>query len=135
MKNNKTALVSVGIPTYNRPDGLERTLKCITNQTYKNLEIVVSDNCSTDLHIQKLVKSIQEKDSRVHYFRQKENIGSFSNFKFVLEQSTGEYFMWAADDDTWEDFYVAKLIHEFEQLGATDIRSLFSMSLSMTNSL
>ena len=43
---NKHPLVSVGIPTYNRPKGLKRLLKQIQNQTYKNIEIIVSDNCS-----------------------------------------------------------------------------------------
>ena len=43
-------LVTVGIPTYNRPKGLERTLQCILNQTYANLEIIISDNCSAPNH-------------------------------------------------------------------------------------
>ncbi|MBU4370171.1 glycosyltransferase [Patescibacteria group bacterium] len=46
MNNNNQQLVSVGIPTYNRPESLRRTLECITSQTYKNLEIIISDNCS-----------------------------------------------------------------------------------------
>ncbi len=42
--NEKQQLVSILIPTYNRPEGLRRALKCITGQTYKNLEIIVSDD-------------------------------------------------------------------------------------------
>ena len=46
-----TPMVTVGIPTFNRPEGLERTLACITKQTYTNLEIIVSDNCSMPANI------------------------------------------------------------------------------------
>ncbi|MBK7374561.1 MAG: glycosyltransferase [Chitinophagaceae bacterium] len=53
-----TPLVTVGIPTYNRPGGLERTLACITVQTYANLEIIVSDNCSADPRVLPVLEKI-----------------------------------------------------------------------------
>ncbi|MCA6544957.1 MAG: glycosyltransferase, partial [Pseudanabaena sp. M074S1SP2A07QC] len=95
----KKPLVSVGIPTYNRPNGLKRTLECITQQTYRNIEIIVSDNCSIDPNVEMVVKEFQSKDDRICYFRQLENKGAGANFLFVLKQSVGKYFMWAADDD------------------------------------
>ena len=49
-------LVSVGIPTFNRPEGLRRTLRLICNQTYRNLEILVSDNASPRSETQKIVQ-------------------------------------------------------------------------------
>jgi glycosyltransferase involved in cell wall biosynthesis len=108
--NEEQPLVSVGIPTYNRPSGLRRTLECITQQTYPNLEIIVSDNCSPDVEVAKVVQSFIELDHRIKYFRQPENIGAGNNFKFVLEKSSGEYFMWAADDDEWHPDYIKKLL-------------------------
>jgi glycosyltransferase involved in cell wall biosynthesis len=48
-------LVSIGVPTYNRPLGIKRVLDCLTNQTYTNLEIVISDNCSTDPEVEKVI--------------------------------------------------------------------------------
>lgn len=107
-------LVSVGIPTYNRPEGLRRTLDCITQQTYKNLEIIVSDNCSPNPEVERVVKEFKGKVNRIQYFRQSENKGAGNNFKFVLEKATGEYFMWAADDDEWEKFYIEQLLYEFK---------------------
>lgn len=103
-------LVSVGIPTYNRPDGLRKTLECITQQTYTNLEIIVSDNCSPNLEVSRVIQSFAEVDQRIKYFRQSENIGAGNNFQFVLEKSSGEYFMWAADDDEWHSDYIKKLL-------------------------
>jgi glycosyltransferase involved in cell wall biosynthesis len=118
-------LVSVGIPTYNRPEGLRRTLECITNQTYANLEIIVSDNCSPDPQVVNVVNEFKQVDSRIRFYRQDENIGAQHNFKFVLGQSTGKYFMWAADDDKWNDFYIAELVNCLETLGPQYVAANF----------
>ncbi|MBA7586653.1 hypothetical protein ES708_28657 [subsurface metagenome] len=80
-------LVSVGIPTYNRPEGINNTLSIFTKQTYKNLEIIVSDNCSENNDVKRIVRSYEEKDKRVNYYRQDANIGAANNFKYVLEKS------------------------------------------------
>jgi len=103
-------LVSVGIPTYNRPQGLRRTLECVTNQSYTNLEIIVSDNCSPGKETQDVVKEFANKDPRVKYYRQDKNEGGTFNFKFVLEKATGEYFAWIADDDEWDMFFIEKCL-------------------------
>lgn len=101
------SLVSVGIPCYNRPDGLRRTLECITRQTYENLEIVISDNFSENSGVEAIGREYAEKDSRIRYFRQEKNIGAYKNFEFVLNQSKGTYFMWASDDDLWDLDYIS----------------------------
>ncbi len=59
---NRLPLVSVGIPIYNRAKGLRRTLECITGQTYKNLEIVVSDNFSPGPEREASVREFMAKD-------------------------------------------------------------------------
>jgi FkbM family methyltransferase len=111
----KKPLVSVGIPTYNRPNGLKRTLECITQQTYRNIEIIVSDNCSIDPNVEMVVKEFQSKDDRICYFRQLENKGAGANFLFVLKQSVGKYFMWAADDDEWEPEFIEICLASFDE--------------------
>lgn len=110
MINEDLPVVSVGIPTYNRPDGLRRTLNCITSQTYKNLEIIVSDNFSDNEEVSKILTDYARIDNRIFFIRQSKNIGAFNNFKFVLERATGAYFMWAADDDYWESNFIEVLI-------------------------
>lgn len=104
------ALVSVGIPTFNRPDGLRRTLKHITEQSYRNLEILVSDNCSTDPRVSEVLDEFKLRDRRITCFRQPANIGPTENFRFLLRTATGKYFMWAADDDEWEPSFVERCI-------------------------
>lgn len=97
-------LVTIGIPTYNRANGyLRETLETSINQTYSNIEIVVSDNCSSD-NTEEVVKSIS--DSRIRYFRQAENIGANNNFNFCLKEAHGDYFLLFHDDDKIDDDFV-----------------------------
>ena len=63
-------LVTVGIPTYNRPEGLEKTLISIINQTYTNLVIIVSDNCSTNPGVLPVLKKFATLDDRVKFIVQ-----------------------------------------------------------------
>ena len=109
---NDMPLVSVGIPTYNRPDGLRNCLDAIIKQTYRNLEIIVSDNATPNNRTENVVREFTQIDSRVKYFRQNENKGAIYNFQFVLDKSTGDYFMWAADDDYRAPTYVESLLGE-----------------------
>jgi len=103
-------LVSIGIPTYNRPEGLRRTLLAITRQTYPNLEIIVSDNNSENENVQIVLGEFAKNDPRIIAYRQAVNSGGYPNFKFVLEKATGQYFMWAADDDEWNERFIEEML-------------------------
>jgi glycosyltransferase involved in cell wall biosynthesis len=104
--DSRLPLVTVGIPTFNRPQGLERTLQCIAGQTYSNLEIIVSDNCSTDPLVLPLLAKFANADKRISFHVQERNISIVPNFQYLLNRATGEYFMWAADDDNWEPDFI-----------------------------
>ena len=105
-------LVSVGIPTYNRPDGLKRTLECISGQTYTNLEIIVSDNCSPGYETTRIINSYIKKDNRIRYYKQEKNMGMAYNSRFVLEKASADFFMWATDDDEWYPTYIEKCMSQ-----------------------
>ena len=126
-------LVSIGIPTYNRPEGLRRTLNCICGQTYKNLEIIVSDNCSPDQAVKELSREFVDSDSRVSYYRQEESIGVSGNFRFVLQKSQGEYFMWAADDDEWAPDFISQCMEVLQKSDAVSVMSHFDVSYRFEN--
>lgn len=105
MTDHTNVLVSIGIPTYNRANSyLKQALLSAVNQTYKNIEIIVSDNCSSD-NTESVVKEFD--NPRLRYYRQKENIGPVNNRNFCLEQSRGQYFVLLSDDDMIDDDFVS----------------------------
>jgi glycosyltransferase involved in cell wall biosynthesis len=111
MKDNSNPLVSVGIPTYNRVEALNSSIDCFTNQTYKNIEIIISDNCSPDpMYYEIAKKNIQG----VKFFRQDKNIGFKKNHDFVKQKANGKYFMWAHDDDVFPPDYIEVSVRHLE---------------------
>ncbi|MEZ4772845.1 MAG: glycosyltransferase [Bacteroidia bacterium] len=95
---SQSPLVSIGIPAYNSGDRIETALNSIARQQYPNIELIISNDASTD-HTDEVCRKWAEKDSRIKYFYQEKNLGLAANFEFVLHQATGKYFMWMADDD------------------------------------
>lgn len=106
--------VSVGIPTRNRPEGLNKTINDIRSQTHTNLEIIVSDNNSSDAKVSEIIHYHMRHDSRLKFISQENNIGAGNNFLHVYGESTGEYFMWAADDDRWSPEYIEVMLRLLE---------------------
>jgi glycosyltransferase involved in cell wall biosynthesis len=108
-------LVSIGIPTYNRANSyLKHALRSAVNQTHKNIEIIVSDNCSAD-HTESVVKEFN--DPRIRYYRQKENIGAVPNCNFCLEQSHGKYFLALLDDDLIDEDFLTTCLEALPSHG------------------
>ena len=102
-------LVSVGLPTFNRATSLQRAMDSVLAQDYHGLELVISDNASSDL-TESLCTDYCARDKRVKYTRQPTNRGAFENFLTVLAQSTGKYFMWLGDDDWLGQSYISRCL-------------------------
>lgn len=102
-------LVSIGLPTYNGARFIRDALDCLVGQDYPNLEILVSDNASTD-ETAAIVTAFAARDPRVRLIRQPTNTGSAENFNRVFRETSGPLFMWAADDDQWEPGYVSSCV-------------------------
>ena len=108
---NRQNLISVGVPVYNAEKTISRCLDSIINQSYSNLEIIISDNNSTDRTLE-ICKSYADVDSRIILIKQESNIGPARNFAYVLERSHGTYFCWVASDDMRSTDFL-QLNHEF----------------------
>src|SRR5450432_1264962 len=102
---DKLPRVSVGLPTFNRATSLKRAIESVLAQDYPNLELVISDNASSD-HTQAMCEQYATRDDRVRYIRQHSNRGALTNFQAVLDAAEGHYFMWLGDDDWLDDSYV-----------------------------
>jgi len=110
--NDELPLVTIGIPTYNRSKYLKEAIESALNQTYPNIEIIVSDNASTD-DTQEMMKQYIS-NPKVKYFRQKENIGIPGNWNTCLNMSNGKYFLLLNDDDVLEKEAIEILISKFK---------------------
>jgi glycosyltransferase involved in cell wall biosynthesis len=99
-------LVTIGIPTFNRAFELSRAVASCQAQGYPNLEIVISDNASTD-STSALCDAWSAADPRIRVIHQAANIGRESNFGAVLAAASGDFFMWLSDDDWLDPRYVS----------------------------
>ena len=101
-------LVSIGLPTYNRPRFLDEAIQSLLGQTFSDFELIISDNHSPDVRVREICLRSAAKDARVRYIRQPENLGALQNYRFVLASARGSYFMWAPDDDLWSPSFVER---------------------------
>lgn len=91
-------LVSVVIPTYNRENLIERSVRSVLNQTYKNLEVIVVDDASTD----RTGNVVQEiKDTRIRYIRLEKNSGAGHARNSGVKAARGRYVAFNDSDDEW----------------------------------
>jgi len=98
-------LVSIGIPTFNRSELLLRAIRSAQSQSYAQIEILVSDNASTD-DTAAVCAEFARSDSRIRFISAETNQGATWNFNRVLAEAKGEYFMWLGDDDWVDPRYV-----------------------------
>jgi glycosyltransferase involved in cell wall biosynthesis len=105
-------LVSIGLPVRNGADRLERVVKSVLDQDHDRVELVISDNASTD-GTEELCRSLARSDDRITYHRQPENIGLLNNFVRVIQLARGEYFRWVGDDDWLAPTCVSRCLAEF----------------------
>jgi glycosyltransferase involved in cell wall biosynthesis len=110
--NYQQPLVSIITPTYNRPDYLRVALASAISQTYKNIEIIVSDNCSPE-NPETIIESF--KDSRIRFFRNSSNLGMFPNTMNAFKKARGKYVASLLDDDMWEATFLEKLVLALEK--------------------
>jgi hypothetical protein len=102
-------LVTIGIPTYNRSDRLLRAVHSALAQDHGALEVIVSDDASTD-STEPGMRALAEREPRLRYLRQERNLGHAGNFQAVLDAAHGDYFMWLSDDDWIDGSYVSSCL-------------------------
>lgn len=105
--------ISIGFPIRNGGQFLVHALRSVQEQTERDIEIIISDNASDD-GSREFLEAAAAGDARIRYYRQESAISAYDNFQFVLRQARGEYFMWAAHDDTRDLDFVSRLLVALE---------------------
>ena len=114
MNTLKHPIVSIGLPVYNGEDFLKYALDSLLSQTFRDFELIISDNASTD-NTPKICQEYVLRDKRIRYIRQNNNMGALWNFNFVLKLSNKEYFICVSSDDKLHPEFLEKNIDILEK--------------------
>lgn len=123
-------LVSVIMPTYNTGEALRDCLESILSQTYKELEIVVTDDNSTDETTIDILRDFEQRDSRVRVFWLKVNGGPGVARNNSIREARGQYIAFCDSDDAW---YPTKVERQVEFLKANGYCLTFSSYIVCNN--
>jgi len=111
---SKAPLISVGLPVYNGERFLAEAIDSVLAQSCGDFELVVSDNASTD-GTEECCRAYEQRDERVRYVRQPQNLGAAKNYNVVFEAARGRYFKWLAGDDMCAPDFLRDTLAALEQ--------------------
>ena len=98
---NKCPLVTVILPNFNGAKFLSRSILSITNQSYRNIELIIVDDCSTDSSLE-IIKNFSKRDKRIRYFKTKKNSGTVGLPRNLgISKAKGSYVAFLDSDDYW----------------------------------
>ena len=111
--------IDVLMATYNTSiNYLRLQINSILNQTYKNIKLIISDDCSTKKEVLEILKEYEKKDSRIKLYFQDKNLGYTKNFEVLLQKSSANYISFSDHDDIW---YSNKLEESIKVLKEKDV--------------
>ena len=111
---NIPPLVTIGVPLFNEGRFLEKSLEALISQDYAPIEIIISDNASTD-ETASICEQFSHQHDNIEYHRFDQNCGAAANFNYVLKQANGQYFMWASGHDLWSQNYISACVESLEK--------------------
>ena len=106
--------LSIGLPVYNGESLLPEAIEALLGQSYKDFELIISDNASND-RTAEICHGYEEQDSRVRYIRQSRNIGMVPNHNFLVGVARGEFFKWASYDDLYARDFLQRCVDALDK--------------------
>lgn len=106
---NKFMLVSVIITSYNYQQYIKDTINSVKNQTFKDWELIVIDDASTDSSVE-IIKETAQNDSRIKLIVNSENLGLKKSIQKALENAAGEWIAFLESDDLWQENYLEEKV-------------------------
>ena len=106
--------ITVGLIVYNGEEFIANAIESLIRQTYKNFEVIISDNHSND-KTEEICKKFCKFDNRLKYIKQEYNKGMLENHNFVLEKANGDYFIWMSHDDIFQPEFFSTCLKEFQK--------------------
>lgn len=112
--SNRAPTVSLGMPVYNGERFVAEAIRSAQAQTLRDFELVICDNASTDT-TEAICRQFAAEDSRIRYYRNRENIGAHPNFNLAFSHAHGRYFKWLAHDDLLQPDYLRECVDVLER--------------------
>ena len=109
--------IDILLATYNGEKYIREQIESILNQTYKNINLIISDDNSKD-GTRDILKEYERKDNRVKIYFQEKNLGYIKNFEFLLKKVENDYYMLSDQDDVWLPQKVEKTMETLEKENA-----------------
>lgn len=101
--------LSIGMPAYNSARTLRASIDCLLEQTFRDFELIISDNASSD-GTWGIIQEYANRDARVVALKQPENIGANGNYSAVFKAARGRYFKWASSNDWCDPDFLARCV-------------------------
>lgn len=95
-------LVSIITPSYNSIPYIKYTIESVLSQTYKEWEMIIVDDCSTDKSVH-YIEGLCKKDKRIKLFANKTNLGAAETRNKAINEASGEYIAFLDSDDLWKE--------------------------------
>ena len=105
--------ISIVLPTYNGELFLAKAIDSVLNQTYKNFELIIVDDCSTD-STSAIINSYIKKDARIKLIRNEVNKKLPASLNIGFSNATGDYYTWTSDDNEYYPEALEKMINFLE---------------------
>lgn len=120
-------LVSVLITAYNREKYIGEAIKSVLDSSYKNLDIIVVDDFSSDTTLD-IASKFAKTDDRIRIFQNKENLGQFCNRNKAASLAKGSILFWLDSDDTIEPEAIETILEEFSRFPQAKFATLYLCS-------
>lgn len=114
MAENDLPSVGIGLPVYNNAKHISKTLDSLVNQSYTNIVIYLSDDCSDD-GTDDICQRYAERDNRIKYSKNERNIGANANNRKVIALASTDYFMFARGHEILSPNHIADCVRILEE--------------------
>ncbi|WP_194145329.1 glycosyltransferase family 2 protein, partial [Bacillus wiedmannii] len=119
-------LVSILIPTYNRPEYFKQALISALLQSYPNIEIVICDDSTNDESQKITLRYAKSFPGKIKYYKNKRNMGGKRNFQLAFQKATGEYINYLMDDDLFHRYKIERMMQYYLSNTADNIKLVTS---------
>ncbi|AWX58582.1 glycosyltransferase [Brevibacillus brevis] len=111
-ENKNLPLVSILIPTYNRPQLFELALRSALGQTYPNIEVIIGDDSTND-ETERLIKKYVSQFKNIRYVKNEGNVRKFQKHLMLFDLANGEYVNYLTDSDLFHHEKIEKMMKYF----------------------